>query len=101
MSGDAALVTNISLYEKLAYDPVKDLAPISQSSRRRTSSSCPADLPVKSVAELVALARSKPGTLTFGHGGLGFSTHLSGEMFKTMAQIDMQHVMFRTSVTPT
>jgi tripartite-type tricarboxylate transporter receptor subunit TctC len=100
MSGDAALVTNISLYEKLAYHPVKDLAPISQIVATPNILAVPADLPVKSVAELIALARAKPATLTFGHGGFGFSTHLSGETFKAMAQIDVQQVMFRTSVMP-
>ena len=100
MSGDAALVTNISLYDKLAYDPVKDLAPISQVVATPNVLVVPADLPVKTAADLAALGRSKPGTFTFAHGGLGFSTHLSGELFKTMAQIDMQQVMFRTSVYP-
>ena len=55
MSGDAALVTNISLYDKLAYDPVKDLAPISQVVATPNVLVVPADLPVKTVAELVAL----------------------------------------------
>lgn len=100
MSGDAALVTNISLYDKLAYDPVKDLAPVSQLVATPNVLVVPTDLPVQTVADLAALARSKPATLTFAHGGLGFSTHLSGETFKTMAQIDIQQVMFRTSVYP-
>jgi tripartite-type tricarboxylate transporter receptor subunit TctC len=100
MSGDAALVTNISLYVKLPYDPVKDLAPISQVVATPNVLVVPADLPVRSVAELAALVRSKPATFTFAHNGLGFSTHLSGELFKTMGQIDLQHVMFRQSVFP-
>jgi tripartite-type tricarboxylate transporter receptor subunit TctC len=100
LSGDAALVTNISLYDKLAYDPVKDLAPVSQVVATPNVLVVPADLPVKTVADLVALGRSKPATFTFAHGGLGFSTHLSGEMFKTMSKLDMQQVMFRTSVYP-
>jgi tripartite-type tricarboxylate transporter receptor subunit TctC len=100
MSGDAALVTNLSLYEKLSYDPVKDLAPISQIVTTPNILAVPMDLPVKDVADLVALGRTKPGTLTFAHGGLGFSTHLSGETFKAMAQIDIQHVAFRASVLP-
>ena len=73
MSGDAALVTNISLYDKLSYDPVKDLAPISQVVATPNVLVVPADLPVKTVADLAALGRSKPGTFTFAHGGLGFS----------------------------
>ena len=58
VSGDAALVTNISLYDKLAYNPVKDLAPISQLVATPNVLVVPADLPVKSVAELAALVRS-------------------------------------------
>jgi tripartite-type tricarboxylate transporter receptor subunit TctC len=100
LSGDAALVTNISLYDKLAYDPVKDLSPVTQVMATPNLLVVPVDLPVKSVADLTELARSKPATLTFAHGGLGFSTHLSGELFKTLAQIDIQHVMFRTTVLP-
>jgi tripartite-type tricarboxylate transporter receptor subunit TctC len=100
LSGDAPLVTNVSLYDKLAYDPVNDLAPISQLIATPNVLVVPVDLPVKSVAELTALGRSKSANFTFGHGGLGFSTHLSGELFKTLAQIDLQQVMFRQSVYP-
>jgi tripartite-type tricarboxylate transporter receptor subunit TctC len=100
LSGDAPLVTNVSLYGKLAYDPANDLAPISQLIATPNVLVVPVDLPVKSVAELTALARSTSANFTFGHGGLGFSTHLSGELFKTMAQIDLQQVMFRQSVYP-
>lgn len=100
VSGDAALVTNISLYDKLAYDPVKDLAPISQLVATPNVLVVPPDLATASVAELVALARSQPGKHTFAHGGLGFSTHLSGELFKTMANLDIQQVMYRQSVLP-
>lgn len=95
MSGDAAIVTNISLYEKLPYDPVKDLTPISQIAATPNILVVNNDVPAKSVAELVALARAKPGQLTFGHGGLGFSTHLAGEVFKSMAGIDIQQVPYR------
>lgn len=98
MTGDAAIVTNISLYEKLTYDPVKDLAPISLLVATPNVLVVSPDLPAKNVSELVALARSQP--LTFGHGGLGFSTHLSGELFKSMAKADIQQVAFRTSVMP-
>jgi len=100
LSGDAPLVTNVSLYDKLAYDPVNDLAPISQLIATPNVLVVPIDLPVKSVAELIALGRSKSANFTFGHGGLGFSTHLSGELFKTMGQVDLQQVMFRQSVYP-
>src|SRR4051812_9984079 len=63
MSGDAALVTNISLYEKLAYDPVKDLAPISQLVATPNVLVVPTNLPAQNVTELAALAKSQPGQL--------------------------------------
>ena len=53
------------------------------------------DVPAKSVAELVALARAEPGKLTFASGGVGTSNHLAGELFKSMARIDIQHVPYR------
>jgi tripartite-type tricarboxylate transporter receptor subunit TctC len=100
MSGDAAIVTNVSLYEKLSYDPVKDLAPISQVAATPNILVVNNDVPAKTVADLVALARAEPGKLTFAHGGFGFSTHLSGEVFKTMAKIDIQQVAYRTPPLP-
>jgi tripartite-type tricarboxylate transporter receptor subunit TctC len=95
MSGDAAIVTNVSLYKKLQYDPVKDLAPISQIAFTPNILAVSNDLPAKSVQELVGLARSQPGKLTFAYGGLGFSQHLAGEVFKSMAKIDIQRVSYR------
>ena len=100
LSGDAALVTNISLYDKLAYDPVKDLAPISQVIATPNVLVVAPEIAAKSVAELVALARSEPGKHTFAHSGLGFSVHLSGELFKSMAKLDIQQVTYRQSVLP-
>lgn len=100
LSGDAALVTNISLYDKLAYDPVKDLTPISQLIATPNVLVVAPEIRATSVGELVALARSEPGKHTFAHGGLGFSTHLSGELFKTTASLDIQQVMYRQSVLP-
>lgn len=100
LSGDAALVTNISLYDKLAYDPVKDLAPVSQLIATPNVLVVAPEIPAKSVAELVALARAEPGKHTFAHSGLGFSTHLSGELFKSMAGLDIQQVTYRQSVLP-
>lgn len=95
MSGDAAMVTNISLYKSLTYDPVKDLAPISQVAFTTNILAVPADLPVKNVQELVALARSRPEKLSVAHGGLGFSQHLAAEVFKSMAGVKINVVAFR------
>ena len=91
----ATIVINPSLYQKLSFDPVKDFAPITQIAYTPNLLAVPADLPVKSVAELVAYARAHPGKVTFGSAGVGTSQHLAGELFKTMAGIDITHVPYR------
>jgi tripartite-type tricarboxylate transporter receptor subunit TctC len=95
LAASATIVTNPSLYQKLAFDPVNDLTPISQVCFTPNLLVVPNDLAVKSVKELVAYARAQPGTLTFGSAGVGTSQHLAGELFKTMAGIDIQHVPYR------
>jgi tripartite-type tricarboxylate transporter receptor subunit TctC len=94
-AASATIVTNPSLYQKLGFDPVKDFAPITQAVYTPNLLAVPADLPVKSVAELVAYARAQPGKVTFGSAGVGTSQHLAGELFKTMAGIDITHVPYR------
>ncbi len=93
----ANIVVNGSLYKKLPYDPAKDLAPVTQVYGYPNVLVVNNDLPVRSVQELVALARASPGKLTFGHAGLGTSLHLAGEIFKSMARIDIQDVPYRGS----
>ncbi len=94
-AASATIVTNPSLYQKLGFDPVRDFAPITQAVYTPNLLAVPADLPVKSVAELVAYARAQPGKVTFGSAGVGTSQHLAGELFKTMAGIDITHVPYR------
>jgi tripartite-type tricarboxylate transporter receptor subunit TctC len=91
----ANITINVSLYGKLPFDPVKDLAPITQVFGYPNMLVVNNDLPAKSVAELVTLARARPGALTFGHSGTGTTQHLSGEIFKTMAGVDIQGVPYR------
>jgi tripartite-type tricarboxylate transporter receptor subunit TctC len=86
-----------SLYKKLPYDPVRDLAPVTQVYGYPNVLVVNNDVPAKSVAELVASARASPGKLTFGHPGLGSAGHLAGELVNFMAHIDMQQVPFRGS----
>jgi tripartite-type tricarboxylate transporter receptor subunit TctC len=93
----ANIVVNGSLYKRLPYDPMRDLAPVTQVYAYPLVLVVNNDVPAKSVAELVALARASPGALTFGHAGLGTSLHLSGELFNFMAHIDVQQVPFRGS----
>jgi tripartite-type tricarboxylate transporter receptor subunit TctC len=94
-AASATIVTNPSLYPKLGFDPVKDFAPITQAVYTPNLLAVPAGLPVNSVAELVAYARAQPGKVTFGSAGVGTSQHLAGELFKTMAGIDITHVPYR------
>jgi tripartite-type tricarboxylate transporter receptor subunit TctC len=93
----ANIVVNGSLYKKLPYDPLRDLAPVTQVYAYPNVLVVNNDVPAKSVAELVALARASPGRLTFGHAGVGTSLHLAGELFAFMAHIDVQQVPFRGS----
>jgi tripartite-type tricarboxylate transporter receptor subunit TctC len=102
MGGNSALVMSPSLYDKLPYDPVKDLAPISQVFIAANLLVVPPDVRAKTLPELVALARAQPGKLTYGHAGVGASQHLGGELFKSMAHIDIQPIAYRgtTAVLP-
>jgi tripartite-type tricarboxylate transporter receptor subunit TctC len=73
MAASSTIVTNVSLYDKLPFDPVKDLVPISQVCFTPNILALNNDVPAKSVQELVALARARPGELTFGSAGVGTS----------------------------
>jgi tripartite-type tricarboxylate transporter receptor subunit TctC len=102
MGGNSALVMSPSLYDRLPYDPIKDFAPISQVFIAANLLVVPPDVRAKTLPELVALARAQPGKLTYGHAGVGTSQHLGGELFKSMAHIDIQPVAYRgtTAVLP-
>ena len=86
-----------SLRAKLGYDPVKDFTPITQLSALPLIIVVHPSLPVKNVKELVALARAKPGSITFASSGSGTSPHLAGEMLKAVAKIDLVHVPYKGS----
>jgi tripartite-type tricarboxylate transporter receptor subunit TctC len=93
----ANIVVDGTLYKKLSYDPLKDLAPVTQVYGYTDVLVVNNDVQAKDVAGLVALARAKPGQLTYGHSGIGTSLHLAAELFKTMAHVDVQQVPFRGS----
>jgi tripartite-type tricarboxylate transporter receptor subunit TctC len=95
MGGNSALVINPSLFEQLPFDPVKDFAPISQVFIAANVLAVPVEVPVKTVAELVALAKAQPGKLSYGHAGVGTSQHLGAELFKYMAKVDIASVPYR------
>lgn len=97
MGGNPSLVINPSLYETLPFDPIKDFAPISQVFIAANVLSVPSELPIKSVAELVAYAKAQPGKLSYAHAGIGTSQHLGAELFKYRAQLDILSVPYRGS----
>lgn len=86
---------NVGLYPKLSYDPVKDFAPISLTHNAPRILVVHPSIPAKTVAELIAYAKSKPGVLNFASAGSGGTNHLSGELFKMMAGVDMTHVPYK------
>jgi len=91
----STLVLNSVLYKKVPYDPVRDFAPITIAATAPNVLIVNAGVPAKSLAELIALAKQKPGTLSYGTPGIGTSPHLCMELLKTMAGIDLQHVPYR------
>jgi len=95
MVGNGSLIFSPSMYDKLAFDPVKDFAPIAQVFVAANLLVVPSDSPAKTLPELVALARAQPGKLTYAHAGAGTSQHLGAELFKSMAGLDIQPIAYR------
>jgi tripartite-type tricarboxylate transporter receptor subunit TctC len=95
MGGNASLIFSPSMYDRLAYDPVKDFAPISQVFIAANVLVVHNDVPAKTLPELIALARVEPGKLTYAHAGAGTSQHLAAELLKSMTGIDIQPVAYR------
>jgi tripartite-type tricarboxylate transporter receptor subunit TctC len=83
-----------AIYPQLPYDPVKDFAPVILISRSSYVLSVHPSVPAKSVAELLALAKAKPGTLNYSSNGVGTDQHMAAELFKSMARVDLLHVPF-------
>ncbi len=88
---------NASVYAKMPYDPVKDFTPVVFLATMTNVAVVNPATPVKSIEEFIAYAKSRPGKLNFGSPGNGSSAHLTGEMFKQVAGVDMQHVPYKGS----
>jgi tripartite-type tricarboxylate transporter receptor subunit TctC len=88
---------NISVYSKLPYDPVKDFAPITNLAYSAFIISVHPSIPARSIKELVALAKARPGQISYASAGMGNSTHLAGELFCMLAGIKMVHVPYKGS----
>lgn len=95
LMGLTALAVDPSLYAKLPYDALKDFAPVSLVASVPNVLSVHPSVPAATVAELIALAKAKPGRLNYGSGGVGTSAHLAAEMFRTMTGIEWLHVPYK------
>jgi tripartite-type tricarboxylate transporter receptor subunit TctC len=93
---NSSQVANVSLYGKaMPYDLLRDLGPVTMIGTTPVLLVVHPSLPVKTVRDLIALARAKPGMLTFGSAGIGSPTHIAPELFRWMAKIDMLHIPYK------
>jgi len=90
-----AFVTSPVLYKKAGYDPLKDFIPVSLISKVPTTVSVHPSVPVKSVKELIALAKSRPGDLTYAGSGNGTNSHITGELFNLMAHTSIRVIQYK------
>ncbi|AVS75494.1 tripartite tricarboxylate transporter substrate binding protein [Paracidovorax cattleyae] len=88
---------NAALYRKMPFDPIKDFAPLTRVANVPNLLVANPAQPFKTVQELIAYAKANPGKVNFGSSGSGSSIHLSGELFKSMAKVDMVHVPYKGS----
>ena len=94
---DTSFTSNPSLYPKLPYDPVRDFTPIALLASAPVVLIVHPSVPVKTLKELIALARARPGELNFATGGAGSATHLGVELFKAAARLDLVHIPYKGS----
>jgi tripartite-type tricarboxylate transporter receptor subunit TctC len=89
---------NATLYEKLNFNVIRDIAPVASIARAPNVLEVSLSVPVKTVPEFIAYARANPGKLNYASGGIGGSPHVSGELFKMMAGVNLVHVPYRGAV---
>jgi tripartite-type tricarboxylate transporter receptor subunit TctC len=95
LGNNSILATNHALYRKLAYDPVKDFAPVALVAVQPNILVVHPEVQAKTVSDLVLLAKQNPGKLNYASSGAGAAAHLAGELFKTMAGVDIVHVPYK------
>jgi tripartite-type tricarboxylate transporter receptor subunit TctC len=95
MGNNSILATNASLYSKIGFDPEKDFSPISLIGSQANILVVNPNVRANTMGELIDLAKANPGKLNFASSGFGAAAHLAGELFKTMAQIDIVHVPYK------
>ena len=91
------MAINQFLYRKLPYDPEKDFAPVTQVGSLPLILVIHPSLPAKNVREFIAIAKAKPGQLNYGSSGVGTATHMTTELFKAMAGVDLVHIPYKGS----
>ena len=91
----SSLCTNVSLQKKLPYDPMRDFAPVTLVATQNLMLVVHPSVPAKTVKELVRFAKSQPGKLSFASAGNGTGSHLSGELFKQVAGVDILHIPYK------
>jgi len=97
MATTGVMAINNALYRNMTYDAAKDLEPVVFIASITNVLIVPADSPARSVAQLIALARREPGRLSFASSGAGSSTHMSGELFKSLTNTDILHIPYKGS----
>ena len=90
------IVINPSLYRNVSWDPIRDFAPLTLAGTLPNMLMVHPSLPARTVKEFIALARARPGQLSYSTSGVGTSVHLAGELFKVMAGIDIVHVPYKS-----
>jgi len=97
LSGTIGIHAAYAIYTKLQHDPAKDLQPVILLAEVPSVLVVHPSMPVKNVKEFMALARARPGEITFGSAGVGSSTHMTGEFFKLTAKVDLTHIPYKGS----
>src|SRR6476469_1176138 len=92
---DATMASNVHLYKHAGFDPVRDFAPVAYAGLNIICLAVNAELPIKSVADVIAYAKQNPGKLSYGSSGTGSPHHLAGELLRQKTGIDIQHVPYR------
>lgn len=95
--GTATISINVSLYKKIPYDPQKDFTPVANIAWSTSVLVVHPSVPAKTIADLIALAKAKPGDLRYASAGIGSSPHLSTEVFRTMTGTNVVHVPYKGS----
>ncbi len=90
-----AFTVNVSLYKKLAYDPLRDFVPVTLAATGANVMVVHPSVPAQTLKEFIALAKTKPGQLNYASSGNGTTPHLSGELFKVMANVSIAHVPYK------